>query len=158
MRILGVDPGIAVTGYALIDIGDRGTSPIDYGFVETDRKADFSMRLKRIHDELIRVIEQYHPNSLALEQVFYSRNVQVALKLGHARGVVLLAAVSHGMEIIEYAPREIKQSVTGNGAASKHQVQRMVQQLLGLRELPEPNDVSDAMAAALCHSFRFRLK
>lgn len=157
MRILGVDPGIAVTGYALINMEGAGASLVDYGFVETDRKAAFSIRLKCIYDEISQVIRQHDPQYVAVEQVFYSKNVQVALKMGHARGVVLLAGVNQNVSITEYSPREIKQAVTGNGAASKYQVQRMVQQLLKLKDTPLPYDVTDAMAVALCQSFRIKL-
>ncbi len=154
MIILGVDPGIAITGYALIQEVHGSAHILDYGLVETGRSVAFSLRLKLIYDKIYQVIDLYRPQSLALEEVFYSKNVQTALKMGHARGVTLLAAVNQGIATSEYSPREIKQAVTGNGAASKQQVQKMVMQLLKLSQPPGVYDVTDAMAVAICHCHR----
>jgi crossover junction endodeoxyribonuclease RuvC len=112
------------------------------------------IRLKQIYDRLCKIINQYHPDEFAIETVFYGKNIQSALKLGHARGVSILAAVNHQIPTTEYSPREVKKAVTGNGAASKQQVQFMVKSQLKLREAPKFFDASDALAIALCHSFR----
>ena len=117
-------------------------------------KIDFANRLKRIYDEICHVISEYKPDEFAIESLYYAENAKVAIKMGHARGVAILAAVNNQVPTSEYSPREIKQSVVGNGAASKQQVQAMVQRLLKLRELPQPYDASDALAVALCHSHR----
>ena len=154
MVILGVDPGVTITGYALLNIADGSTSILDYGYIQTDRAAAFPFRLKKIYDGISQIIEQFQPHTLALEQVFYAQNIKTALKMGHVRAVTLLAAVNHQVSISEFSPREIKQAVTGNGAASKQQVQKMVVQLLNLTQLPSPYDVTDAMAVAICHSNR----
>ena len=154
MIILGVDPGVATTGYALLDFDDGSMSILDYGCIQTSRSVAFPMRLKKIYDRISQLIEQFQPQILALEEVFYAQNIQTALKMGHVRAVTLLAAVNHQVSISEFSPREIKQSVTGNGAASKQQVQRMVVQLLDLPQLPSPYDVADAMAVAICHCHR----
>jgi crossover junction endodeoxyribonuclease RuvC len=112
------------------------------------------VRLKRIYDRLCEVIKQYHPDELAIETAFYGKNAQSALKIGHARGVSILAAINYHIPTAEYSPREIKKAVTGNGSASKQQVQFMIKSQLKLRVTPRHFDVSDALAVALCHSFR----
>jgi len=156
MLILGVDPGIQNTGYAILKVAG-GTAEIEkYGIIETNSAMPFEKRLKKIYDHLVEIIEQFQPAVLALEEVFYSRNVKVALKLGHARGVTLIAAANYGIPAAEYSPREIKQAVTGNGNASKHQVQQMIIHLLNLHSAPSQFDMSDAMAVAYCHSQRIK--
>ena len=156
MIILGVDPGIATTGYALLNIEQGTTQVVDYGCIQTDSSADFASRLKKIYDGIVNIITAYKPHALALEEVFYSQNVKTALKMGHVRGVTLLAAVNHGISTSEYSPREVKLAVTGTGGASKQQVQRMVVHLLNLPQLPTPYDVADAMAIAICHGNRMK--
>ena len=154
MIILGVDPGVTITGYALLNVVDGSLSILDCGCIKTDRSMAFPLRLKKIYDGISYLIEQYRPQTLTLEEVFYAQNIQTALKMGHVRAVTLLAAVNHQISISEFSTREIKQAVTGNGAASKQQVQRMVVQLLNLPQVPSPYDVADAMAAAICHCNR----
>ena len=154
MIILGVDPGVAITGYAILDFNDKSTDVVDYGVIKTDSSTAFPLRLKKIYDEISQIIKQYRPQTLALEEVFYAQNIKTALKMGHVRAVTLLAAVNCQVAISEFAPRKIKQAVTGNGAASKQQVQKMVTQLLNLPQLPSSFDVSDAMAVAICHCNR----
>lgn len=156
MIILGVDPGIVTTGYALLNIEQGVTRVIDFGCVQTDSSVDFASRLKKIYDAIIQIIHQHKPHVLALEEVFYSRNVKTALKMGQVRGVTILAAVNYGIPTSEYSPREVKLAVTGNGGASKQQVQKMVVRLLDLQELPTPYDVADAMAIAICHANRMK--
>ena len=154
MIILGVDPGVAITGYALLKSVDKSTKILDYGNIQTDRSSSFPLRLKKIYDEISQLIEQYRPQTLALEDVFYAQNIKTALKMGHVRAVTLLAAVNNDVAISEFSPREVKLAVTGYGAASKEQVQKMVVHLLNLPQLPSSYDVTDAMAVAICHCNR----
>jgi len=157
MIVLGVDPGTAVTGYGIIQCGRPNLYLLGTGFIQTDKTLPFALRLKKIYDSLINVILQYKPEQLALEEAFYSRNVKTALQIGHVRGVVLLAAANHGVQAVEYAPRQVKQAVTGNGNAAKIQVQSMVQKILMLDQLPQPFDIADALAIAICHCHRIQL-
>ncbi len=156
MRILGVDPGSVVLGFGVLESNGGGCRLVDFGCLRLSSKEAFPQRLKRIYDEVSRVIELYQPDQFVIEDLFHAHNVQAALKMGHARGVAILAAVNHAIPTSEYSPREIKLSVVGNGAASKQQVQHMVGQLLHLQQLPEPLDASDALAVALCHFHRMK--
>ncbi len=152
--ILGIDPGTLATGYGVIGI--RGTAVRLRACGVVTNRSDISMavRLSRIYRGLCAVIEEFHPTEIAVETAFYGRNVQSALKLGHARGVSLLAAVEHGISPSEYAPREVKLAVVGRGNASKDQVQFMVKSLLHARDTSMLLDASDALAVALCHLHR----
>ena len=132
MVVLGVDPAITTTGYALLKFNKNCTQVIDYGCIKTDSKKKFPLRLKDIYSNIIELIRIYKPQALAIEEVFYSQNIQIALKMGQARGVTLLAAANFLLSTFEYSPREVKQAVTGNGAATKQQVQKMVVHLLNL--------------------------
>jgi crossover junction endodeoxyribonuclease RuvC len=152
--ILGIDPGSVVTGYGVIDRQGRQIRLIEYGVVRTGSGSALPERLKRIYDRLSEVISQHKPEQIAIEATFAGRNPMAALTLGHARGVALLAAANSGAPIIEYAPREIKQSVVGTGSASKEQIQYMVRVTLSLTRIPEPADAADALAIALCHAYR----
>lgn len=154
MRILGVDPGTVATGFGVLEIRGQDIAVLDYGCIRLSSRKDFPRRLQEIYQEISRVITRYHPDEFAIEDLFYAENAKSALKMGHARGVALLAAADHHLPTSEYSPREIKQAVVGNGAASKHQVQRMLQSILELPELPEPLDAADALAVALCHVHR----
>lgn len=158
MRILGVDPSLTATGYGVVDVVGNRVQALTYGVIRTNAKHPLPERLKKIYDGVRTVIEQDHPQYVSMEDVFYSSNIKVALKLGYARGAVFLAAANLGIPVAEYAPREIKQAITGIGSASKEQVQAMVQRLLRLSELPAPLDASDALAIALCHLFRNNFK
>jgi crossover junction endodeoxyribonuclease RuvC len=150
MKILGIDPGLAVTGYGIIEVdGDKvkllnaGTHSTSSGML-SERLRSIFMRVKELLDTEV-------PAEVAIEEGFYGKNVKVAMSLGQARGVVVLACALNGVPIYEYSPREVKQAVVGRGAASKEQVNYMIKQLLNLRELPSPLDVSDALAVAYCH-------
>lgn len=154
MIILGVDPGTLFTGYSVIEVEQKCYSVLTYGVVQNSSNQSMPMRLKKIYECLCRVIQQFHPDEFAIETAFYGKNAQSALKIGHARGVSILAAVNHQIPTTEYSPREIKKAVTGNGAASKQQVRYMVKSQLKMRETPKLYDVSDALAVTLCHSFR----
>jgi crossover junction endodeoxyribonuclease RuvC len=154
MIILGVDPAIQITGYALLELTGNKYQVLDYGCIETKSKDDFSRRLKIIHDGLSQVINHYHPQTFAIEEVIYLQNIQIAIRLGHVRGVALLAAVNNEVPIFEYSPREIKLAVTGNGGASKQQIQKTLQQILNINQSITSYDITDAMAVAICHCHR----
>ena len=151
MVILGVDPGTLVTGFGVISAERGRVALLACDVVRNRSDRSMPLRLEAIYNSLLAVIEQYKPDEFAIETAFYGKNAQSALKIGHARGVAILAAVHRQLPTTEYAPREIKKSVTGNGAASKEQVQYMVKSLLTLRTIPKSLDASDAVAVALCH-------
>ena len=153
MVILGIDPGTTIMGYGLI--GQTGKSPemITMGVIELHKIDDHYDRLKRIFHRLVKVIEEYHPDEMALEAPFYGKNVQSMLKLGRAQGVAMSAALSHSLPIFEYAPRKIKQAITGNGNASKEQVANMLQSMFALEHMPKNLDATDGLAAAVCHFY-----
>ena len=152
--ILGIDPGTLVTGYGVIELSARGTRLIASGTVRNPSARPMPERLKLIHDSLALVIRRHRPDQAAVETAFYGKNAQSALKLGQARGVAILAAVSGGIPLAEYSPREVKKAVAGNGNASKQQVQYMVHSLVGSNGEATPFDVSDAIAVAICHGHR----
>jgi crossover junction endodeoxyribonuclease RuvC len=154
--ILGIDPGLSTCGYGIIEISDNFLQCHKFGCIHTKKNPDTSDRLKKIFDDLTEVIQIYNPHICAIEDIFYHENVNTAIIMGHARGVAMLAAKQAEIEIFEYAPREIKMSITGNGAASKQQIQSMVQNLLSLEKPPTPYDASDALAVALCHYHRHK--
>ncbi len=154
-RILGIDPGSRLTGFAVLDF--RGDAPT-YVTSGTVKSLDggFADRLQQIFDTIGEIVAEYRPDVVAIESVFMHKNAGSALKLGHARAAALCATFGHGVEVFEYAPREIKQAVVGTGSATKEQVQHMVVSLLNLDGTPAP-DAADALAAALCHGNQHRL-
>lgn len=154
MRILGVDPGFTVTGFGVLETEGHHCGALDYGCIKLSTQKQFPNRLLKIYNEISEIIARYQPDEFAIEDLFYAENVKVALKMGHARGVAILAAATHELPIAEYSPREIKMSVVGHGGASKEQVQGMVQNILKINTLPEPFDAADALAVALCHLHR----
>ena len=152
--ILGLDPGTEVMGYGLILIEGRGPSLVQYGVIQLSKYGSHELRLKKIFDRVLSLVDEYHPDEVALEAPFYGKNVQSMLKLGRAQGVAMSAALHREVPIVEYAPKKIKQSVTGNGNASKEQVARMLMTIFGIKDLPKLLDASDAVAVALCHHFQ----
>jgi len=158
MRVLGVDPGSVTCGFGIVDEEGQSLFYVDAGGISTSPKLAFPSRLKKLHDGLNEVILKHRPDMLSIEDLFFAKNVQSALKLGHARGVALLVAANHGLPIFEYSPSEIKQAVVGFGRAEKAQVQQMVKTLLNLKVAPKPLDASDALAAAICHIHSSRMK
>jgi crossover junction endodeoxyribonuclease RuvC len=162
VRVLGVDCGSVVTGVGIIEANGRAYRLLHFGAIRPAASRPFPLRLAHIFQELSELVERYRPHSVALEQVFQARNVKSALQLSQVRGVVQLAAALAGLPVREYSALSVKKSVVGYGQAEKHQVQRMVQRLLGLTEPPEPADAADALAVALCHlhveTTRVRLK
>jgi crossover junction endodeoxyribonuclease RuvC len=153
--IIGIDPGTIVCGYGVIQVGGQDARVLDYGVVK-QRKGELPERLVAIHKGLKVIFERFEPDVAAVEGAFYGKNARTALKIGEARGMVLTTAGANGCEIVEYAPATVKKSVVGNGRAKKYQVQEMVRAILGLNDLPEPEDASDALAVAVCHWHRMQ--
>ncbi|MEW5796641.1 MAG: crossover junction endodeoxyribonuclease RuvC [Candidatus Zixiibacteriota bacterium] len=152
MRVLGIDPGLNVTGYSILDVHDRAIKLVEAGVVRTNPHAEMGERLSEIAGEIGRVIAQFSPDALAVEELYsHYDHPKTAIIMGHARGVIFLKAAEAGLSIFPYASTRIKKSLTGNGRASKEQVQRMIRSTLNLLEVPEPPDVADALAIALCH-------
>jgi crossover junction endodeoxyribonuclease RuvC len=151
MRILGIDPGSEATGWGVIDGDGRRYSLVECGVIRATAGQKFSSRLLKIADALEEIIERHHPDSCAIEDGFLATNVKVTLKLGQVRGVAMLVAERAALDINEYSPRLVKQTVVGHGNAEKFQVQQMVKTLLSLRSVPEPHDAADALAVAICH-------
>ena len=151
MRIFGIDPGSERTGYGCVETDGRRHHLVACGAITAHQADSFPHRLARIHAELSVLLASLHPDCVAIENLFYATNVRSALKLGHARGVAMLAAIQAGCEVVEYTPAEIKRAVVGYGRAEKHQVGQMVKLLLGLAAAPSPHDAADALAVAICH-------
>ena len=151
MRVLGIDPGSETLGWGVVEGSGNKYSLVDFGVVRSNPRMAFSKRLAKIFAEVDEVVAQFQPDALAIEEAFYSINVNVAMKLGQVRGVMLLLAEQRGLSIAEYAPRLIKKSVVGYGNAEKHQVGEMVRILLGMKAAPTPHDAADALAIAICH-------
>ena len=154
MIILGIDPGTLITGYGIIETHKDVITAISYDAIRNSSNTSMPERLELIFTVLNKIIEKYHPDECAIETAFYGKNAQSALKLGHARGVAMLSAVTHQVPTTEYSPREVKKSVVGNGTASKEQVQYMVKSLLKMKQTPKFYDITDALAVAICHHHR----
>lgn len=152
MQVLGIDPGVATTGYGLItQLPDGGIQAVHYGVIRTKAGLALPERLQTIYEELQEILTLHQPLHAAVEKLYFQRNVSTAIAVGEARGICLLALSQAGISIGEYTPLEVKQAVTGYGAADKRQVQVMVQTLLQLESLPKPDDAADALAVAICH-------
>lgn len=158
MIILGIDPGFAIVGYSVIECKGSSCKPLEYGAINTDSKMLFPNRMKIIYDELSDIIDEYKPEDLAIEELFFNKNVKTVIKVAQARGVEILAAINKGLDVYEYTPLQIKQATVGYGRAEKHQVQEMVKVLLNLKEIPKPDDVADALAVAICHGSSLKFK
>ena len=154
LRVLSVDPGTLVVGYAVVDWDEGEPRVVVASAIRLRGEDSHADRLLLLHERLREVIETYRPQEVAVEDVFFARNARSALKLGQARGVILLTAAQEGLPIFEYTPAEVKEAIVGYGGASKEQVQRMVAARLELQSLPKPHDVADALAIALCHCQR----
>lgn len=152
MRVLGIDPGTAITGYGVVDFDGTSYRAVEYDCVRTDATQPLATRLKLIYQGLHDVVKKMQPDYFAVEELFFNKNVRTALAVGHARGVALLVGANAGMNIYEYTPLQVKQAVAGYGRADKRQVQFMVKTLLGLTRAPSPDDVADALAVAICHA------
>lgn len=152
--VLGIDPGTTIMGYGAIHITGREMKLIAIGVLQLDKIDEHPLKLKKIFERTIGLIEEYQPDELAVEAPFFGKNVQSMLKLGRAQGVAIAGALSKNIPIFEYSPKKIKQSITGNGNASKEQVAAMLMQLLKFNELPKHLDATDGLAAAVCHYFQ----
>jgi crossover junction endodeoxyribonuclease RuvC len=158
MVILGIDPGSTITGYGAIEAArERPVRCLDFGGIRLATVADFDGKIKRIYDEIGGLISKHKPDFIVLEDIFYSQNAQAAIKLGQARGASILAALNNQVPVATYSAREVKQAITGHGAASKEQVRRMVEKILMLESKISPLDASDALAIAICHAGRLKL-
>jgi len=157
MLVLGIDPGLATTGYGLVSDSDQALSLIDFGTLKTSPKDSLGERLLVLYRELGILIDRHHPGAVAVEELFFSRNVRTAMTVGHARGVVLLGAAQSDVPIFEYTPLQVKDAVVGYGRATKNQVQEMVRLLVGMSQIPRPDDAADAIAVAICHIHSSRL-
>lgn len=158
MRVMGIDPGTLTSGYGIVSEEDHKLFHVVSGGISPSAKQPFPNRLKKIYEELEKIIDKYKPHVVVVEDLFVSNNIKAALKLGHARGVSILAAVNAGLPVFEYAPTEVKQAVVGTGKAEKKQVQLMVKVLLDLPKVPHPADAADALAAAICHIHSSRMR
>ncbi len=150
--VLGIDPGTGATGYGVVGMTDAGAyALLAYGVVRTAPAAPMHLRLQELFEDLRRIIVEFQPQSVAVEKLFFGRNVTTAITVGQARGIVLLTAALEQLEVAEYTPAEVKQAIAGYGNADKRQVQEMVQRILDLPEIPRPDDAADGVAIAVCH-------
>lgn len=156
MKILGIDPGVGILGFGIIDYDKRATVLIDAGVIKTPPYQEDSKRLLTIYDELKQIIDEHKPHIMAVEKLFFVRNITTAMSVSQARGVVLLLGEQHKLQLFEYTPLQIKQAITGYGKADKKQVQEMVRVILKLSQTPKPDDAADALAAAICCSTSMR--
>ena len=151
MIILGIDPGLNNTGYGLIKCEKKKIDLIDYGCILTYKKDTFGLRIKKIYYKIKELIEKYNPHEVAIEEIFFNKNVRSALTVSKVHGMVAITVALMGLELYEYTPLQIKQATVGNGRAEKYQVQSMVKILLNLPEIPQPDHAADALAVAICH-------
>jgi crossover junction endodeoxyribonuclease RuvC len=157
MRVIGIDPGTAITGWGVVEGDGNDLTMIAGGVVTTAAGTPLPERLQIIYRELTKIIEEWQPESSAIEELFFSKNAKTALVVGHGRGVAMLALANAGLPVAEYKPLEIKQAITGHGGADKLQMQHMVKLLLNLDDIPRPDDAADALAIAICHVHSARL-
>ena len=157
MLTLGIDPGTATLGWGLVEENGQGLREIAYGAIKTTPKQEISERLRILHEGLTKLIEKYKPECVAIEKLFFGANAKTAISVGQAMGVVILAAAENRVPIAEYTPLQVKIAATGWGRADKRQMQQMVKTLLGLSEIPKPDDAADALAVAICHLHSRRL-
>jgi len=151
MRILGIDPGYAILGYGIVDMKGNRFNAVAYGAITTEPNTQMPDRLKHLYSSLMEIIAEHQPDSASIEELFFNTNTTTAINVSQARGVAILACINSGVPVDEYTPLQIKQALTGMGRADKGQVQFMVKNLLHLDQTPKPDDVADALAAAICH-------
>ncbi len=152
MIILGIDPGLAIVGFGVIEKGKYKSEVIDYGVIRTPKEDTLPVRLEKIYKGMCELINKYKPEHVALEELFFNTNSTTAIAVAEARGVILLACIHNNLKLFEYTPLQIKQALTSNGRADKQQVQFMVKAILKLQAIPKPDDAADGLAVALCHS------
>jgi len=150
--IMGIDPGLAIVGFGFVEKSGSKLTPVQYGCIQTEANTESATRLHEIHISLGQLIDKYKPDAIAIEKLFFNRNVTTAMAVSQARGVLLLGAAQRGLQIGEYTPLQVKQAIVGYGKAEKRQVQEMVKILLHLQVIPKPDDVADALAVAICHA------
>jgi crossover junction endodeoxyribonuclease RuvC len=155
VRIVGIDPGTALLGFGVIDVEDDPLL-VDFGVVETTAEAAMPLRLLSLYESLTTLLDRFRPDAVAIEQLFFARNVTTAITVGQARGIALLAAAQANVEVFEYSPSQVKHAISGYGKADKQQMQEMVRIMLGMEFTPHPDDAADGLAVALCHSQRSR--
>lgn len=151
MRILGIDPGLAIVGFGLIEAETGKTQMLQYGAVTTPAGLPLAARLVQLERDMEELIAQLRPEAIAVEELFFSNNITTGIAVAHARGIILCTAAKSGVPLFEYTPMQVKQAVVGYGKAEKHQVQEMVKNILHLSEIPKPDDTADAVALAICH-------
>ena len=152
MIILGIDPGLAIVGFGVLDKQKGKTAVVDYGVITTPKEDTLPQRLERIYKGMCQLIDHYKPDQVAIEELFFNTNITTGIAVAEARGVIILACINKGCKLYEYTPLQIKQALTGNGRADKQQVQFMVKTILKLNSIPKPDDAADGLACALCHS------
>ncbi|HEY8421452.1 MAG TPA: crossover junction endodeoxyribonuclease RuvC [Thermoclostridium sp.] len=155
MIILGIDPGFAITGYGVLNYIGNQFKVMDFGVITTNADLPHPQRLLLLEKSLVDIIDEYKPETMSVEELFFNNNAKTALQVGQGRGVALLCAARAGIPVYEYTPIQVKQGVTGYGRASKIQVQQMIKILLGLPEIPKPDDAADALAVAICHAHSY---
>ena len=155
MRIIGIDPGYAIVGFGILEYNRAQFQVVDYGAVTTPADMDFNSRLLEIYNDLCYILDKFKPDFLAIERLYFTSNQKTAIDVAQARGIVLLAARQRNIEVFEYTPLQVKQSVTGYGKAVKKQVQEMTTRILKLPEIPKPDDTADALAIAICHAHSY---
>ena len=158
MIILGIDPGLATTGYGVVKKEGNSFKLIDYDTITTSSDRTDVDRLSQLYEELLSLIDKYNPEHIAVEELFFNKNVKTAIRVGQARGVILLAGAQQSINVAEYTPLQVKQAVVGYGRASKQQVQQMVKALLNLEKIPKPDDAADALAISICHGHSYASK
>jgi crossover junction endodeoxyribonuclease RuvC len=157
LRILGIDPGIAIVGFGFIDKQGSKVTPVQYGCIQTEAHTPEEERLMHVYEAMVQLIDKYKPEAVAFEKLFFNRNVTTAMSVSQARGVLVLAAAQKGLPIAEYTPMQVKQAIVGYGKAEKRQVQEMTRMFLKLQAIPKPDDVADALAVAVCHAHSYTL-
>ncbi len=155
MIILGIDPGFAIVGWGVLEYQNNHFKVLDYGAITTDAKTPMFDRFLSIYNDLTAIIQQYRPDFMAIEELFFNSNQKTAINVAQARGVLLLSALQHSVQVFEYTPLQVKQAVAGYGRADKNQVQQMVKLLLNLEKVPKPDDTADALAIAICHGHSY---
>ncbi|MBQ7835488.1 MAG: crossover junction endodeoxyribonuclease RuvC [Ruminiclostridium sp.] len=155
MRIIGIDPGYAIVGFGVLEYNRAQFDVVDYGAVTTPAGMDFNSRLLEIYNDLCYILDKFKPDFMAIERLYFTSNQKTAIDVAQARGIVLLAARQRNIQVFEYTPLQVKQSVTGYGKAIKKQVQEMTTRILRLSEIPKPDDTADALAIAICHAHSY---
>ena len=158
MRVLGIDPGIAIVGYSILDYDNNKIKCLEYGWITTSSKSPLPDRLSFIYNEMNKIIDEFQPEDCAFEELFFNKNVKTAITVSQARGVEILSCINKNLCLYEYTPLQIKQAVVGYGRADKRQVQETVKTILKFNDIPKPDDAADAVAVALCHIFGSKFK